>query len=107
MIRWIAVLAGLAGLLGTGLYFQATRPVFVAVAKAKRQRIGAFIEERGKTRLPDIYRITMPSTGRIMPISPCKGSFPFSRATLAQSSIRSLILSVVTPMLTKGIASLA
>jgi multidrug efflux pump subunit AcrA (membrane-fusion protein) len=40
----------------------------VDVAVARMGRIRTYVEERAKTRLPVVYRITMPLDGRILPI---------------------------------------
>ena len=41
----------------------------VEVAEVRRGPIQEFVDERGKTRLPQTYLITMPITGRIEPIA--------------------------------------
>lgn len=41
----------------------------VEMAKVSRGEIREYIDERGKTRLPDVYQITMPFGGRIEPIA--------------------------------------
>ena len=43
--------------------------VTVQSAPAERKSIRSYVEERAKTRLPEIYRITMPLQGRILPIT--------------------------------------
>ena len=43
--------------------------VTVQSAQAERKSIQSYVEERAKTRLPEIYRITMPLQGRILPIT--------------------------------------
>ncbi len=45
----------------------------VSVAVAERKAIREYVEDLGKTRLPDIHRITMPLQGRILPISLYEG----------------------------------
>ena len=68
MSRWIwilfiVVLSG--GILAYVLSLGGT-PVDVAVAEAGEIRI--YVEERAKTRLPKIFRVSMPLAGRIQPI---------------------------------------
>jgi HlyD family secretion protein len=46
----------------------------VEVAKVTRGEIQAFVDERGKTRLPQTYLITMPLAGRIEPIELIEGT---------------------------------
>ena len=49
----------------------ALRPgVPVQVATVRRDAIRAYVEEQqARTRVPDIYQITMPLAGRVLPIS--------------------------------------
>ena len=49
-------------------------PVPIQAGKAQRGEIRVFVEERAKTRLPDVYRITMPVPGRILPIELTEGT---------------------------------
>lgn len=74
MSYWKAI--GVLALLIVGGYFafeklQTATPVDVVVAG--KGDIRTFVEERAKTRLPHVYRITMPGDGRIMPISLVEG----------------------------------
>jgi HlyD family secretion protein len=46
----------------------------VEAAKAHRGSIAEFVEERGKTRLPQTYNVTMPFDGRIAPIEIVEGT---------------------------------
>lgn len=45
------------------------RGIPVDAADARRGPIREYIEEQAKTRLPDVYQITMPLQGRILPIT--------------------------------------
>lgn len=56
------------------------RGVPVQVAEAERATIRSYVEERATTRLPDVYRITMPLQGRILPIDLREGQ----RVTVGQ-----------------------
>jgi len=72
---WIVLLAVIACAVGAGWVLTEYRPgVPVKVAAAKIGPIDEFVIERGKTRLPRTYVITMPSTGRIEPIVLEEGS---------------------------------
>lgn len=49
-------------------YYDATRPLPVDGARAEIGTIQTFVEDRARTTLPKIHRLTMPLTGRILPI---------------------------------------
>lgn len=53
--------------------WRSTSGIAVAVARAQRGEIHALVDERGKTRLPRTYLITMPYSGRIAPIALSEG----------------------------------
>lgn len=63
-----------AVLIGAAVYFAATRPKAVQTARARRGEIRQFVDELGKTRLPDVYAIRMPYMGRIEPIELREGA---------------------------------
>ena len=67
--KWISILGGILVVLLLGAYFGMGGAVPVQMAEAKRGRIEAYVEERARTTLPHIYRITMPLEGRIEPIT--------------------------------------
>ncbi len=46
----------------------------VEAAKVRKGPIQEFIDERGKTRLPQVYSVTMPFEGRIQPIELVEGT---------------------------------
>ncbi|HKD38431.1 MAG TPA: HlyD family efflux transporter periplasmic adaptor subunit [Pirellulales bacterium] len=60
-----AIVAGL-GAFGSG--------VPVEAAKVRKGPIREFVDERGKTRLPQVYSITMPFDGRVAPIKLVEGA---------------------------------
>lgn len=64
-LRWI-VLICLVVVAAAFWFRQAALPVNVAVAR--RGPIQSFVDERAKTRLPHVHRITMPQAGRILAI---------------------------------------
>lgn len=66
-LLWIALLIALVGGGVAAYLLQPGTPVDVAVAKTGTVRV--YVEERAKTRLPRVYRITMPLNGRILPIT--------------------------------------
>ncbi len=66
VIAAIAILAVVSRFMDGGLPVEA--------AAARHGSIAEFIEERGKTRLPQTYNITMPFDGRIAPIEIVEGT---------------------------------
>jgi HlyD family secretion protein len=66
----------------------------VEVARAKTGRIRSFIDEQGKTRLPQTYLITMPITGRIEAIGLVEGMQVRKGEVVARIVPRDLELSV-------------
>jgi HlyD family secretion protein len=56
----------------------------VEVAVARRGPIAEFIDERGKTRLPEVHSITMPYTARIEPITLIEGAEVYRGQIVAQ-----------------------
>lgn len=68
MWRWIVgviVLAGIGYVLSRGV---GGRAATVDVATVETGEMTAYVEEQAKTRVPEIYEITMPLQGRILPI---------------------------------------
>lgn len=65
---WVVVLV-VAGAAAVGFVSLSGSPLEVDSAVARYAPLRKFVEERGKTRLPNVYRITMPQTGRILPIT--------------------------------------
>ncbi|MEZ6045649.1 MAG: efflux RND transporter periplasmic adaptor subunit [Planctomycetaceae bacterium] len=53
---------------GLGYWSYLQSGMLVEVAAVRKGKIVAYIEERAKTRVPEVYEITMPLTGRIKPI---------------------------------------
>lgn len=74
MNKWlIAGVIAAAVLLSSGGMFLLRWGEPVDTAPVVRGRITEFVDERGKTRLPEIHRITMPFSGRIEPIQLVEG----------------------------------
>lgn len=69
MRRWIWIALLVAAVTAAVLVYVNQPGVPVDVAVAKRGTVRVAVEERAKTRLPDVYRITMPLAGRIKPIA--------------------------------------
>ena len=68
MIRRLLVLViSLAGLLAVVLAMLWSPGVPVQVARAEYRSIEEYVDEQGKTRLPQTYTITMPFAGRLRP----------------------------------------
>ncbi|MCA9185853.1 MAG: HlyD family efflux transporter periplasmic adaptor subunit [Pirellulaceae bacterium] len=70
--------------------WMAPRGVPVDVAVARRGVIREYVEERAKTRLPDIYEITMPLNGRILPITLREGDRVTSGEVVARMDTEEL-----------------
>lgn len=69
MKRFLWIALAIAVVLG-GVAVYLLRPgTPVDVAVAKKGTVQAYVEERAKTRLPRTYRVTMPLSGRILPIT--------------------------------------
>lgn len=90
MTRWIVI--GLLAAAGIGIWVYSVSPrgIPVLAAPAKRQTIRAYIEERAKTRLPDIHRITMPLQGRILPIELQEGETVSADQVVARMDTKDL-----------------
>ena len=75
MKRFITILICVvaAGLLGTVAVATLSTGVPVETAIVERGTIRVYVEERGKTRVQDIFRLTMPLDGRIQRITLTEG----------------------------------
>jgi HlyD family secretion protein len=69
MGRWIWILLGLIAAGAATAWALTPKGIPVDVAHARRQAIREYVEEQAKTRLPDVYQITMPLQGRVLPIT--------------------------------------
>jgi len=67
--KWILIGGGLLVVVLLGVYYGMGGAVPVQMAEASRGRIDAYVEERARTTLPHVFRITMPLEGRIEPIT--------------------------------------
>lgn len=71
MVRWllITLTVVVVALVAVAVWWSASRGVEVQATRVTRGAIREFIDERGKTRLPEPVLITMPFAGRIEAIS--------------------------------------
>lgn len=82
MIIVAVVLLIVVGLTVAGAAFRSGQPV--QAAKAERRTIREFVDERGKTRLPETLLITMPYSGRIERITLKEGDSVTKGEVVAQ-----------------------
>jgi HlyD family secretion protein len=90
MWRWIWVLTVLVVLAGVTVWAMSPKGAPVDVGVARRQTIREYVEEQAKTRLPDIYQITMPLQGRVLPITLNEGDLVHQGQVVAQLDARDL-----------------
>ena len=69
MKKWIVIVVLVAAAVGALVYKGATASTPVRIARIERGEIRAYIDERAKTTLPHVWRLTMPLDGRIRPIT--------------------------------------
>lgn len=69
MVRWLLAIIGVAAVAGVAIFSGRQTGLPVDVATAETASIREYVEEQAKTRLPEIYEITMPLEGRVLPIS--------------------------------------
>lgn len=86
MSRLIKILVGVAAVAGIAMAVVTAmaQGVPVDAATVERGTIRTYVEERGKTRLPDIYRLTMPLDGRIQRIALQEGDTVSNGDVVAQ-----------------------
>ena len=73
MTRWILIAGVVCAGIGAWVLLSEPQGVPVVTAKARKGQIRSYIEERARSRLPEIHRITMPQQGRILPIEVVEG----------------------------------
>lgn len=83
-LKWIVLALVIIGGVGASMamFGGAKTPVDVGLSEAGP--ISTFVEEQAKTRLPDVYRITMPLAGRILPIELTEGDHVSVGQTVAR-----------------------
>jgi len=69
MGKWIIGLLIVAGIIAALAKAGGGRAVTVDVATVETGEMTAYVEEQAKTRVPDVFEITMPLQGRILPIT--------------------------------------
>ncbi len=74
MWRWVWISILLIVAAGAAAIAMQPNGVPVDVAIAQRKEIREYVEEQAKTRLPEIYEITMPLQGRVRPITLDEGN---------------------------------
>lgn len=86
MSRVMKVLIGVAAVAGVAVavVMAMSKGVPVDTAAVERGTVRTYVEERGKTRLPEIYRLTMPLDGRIERISLKEGDTVSNGDVVAQ-----------------------
>ena len=94
MIRWIILLIVVI-VIAAVVYMSLASSEFVDTTTARRAAISSYIEERAKTRLPMVYRITMPIAGRIEPIELDEGDLVRAGQIVAQIEPADLETAVV------------
>jgi len=67
MWKWVLGVIVLAGI-GVGFARMGAKGAPVRTATARRGPISAYVEERARTTLPRVWRLTMPLDGRVKPI---------------------------------------
>lgn len=90
MAKWWSLLLILLLLALAGMAWIAPRGMPVEARQPERKAIREYIEEEGKTRLPDVVRITMPLQGRILPIELNEGDRVTSGQVVARLDPRDL-----------------
>jgi HlyD family secretion protein len=74
MKRWIVLIVVMVAVaICAGVYRSATHGLPVQAARVGRGSIQEFIDERGKTRLPETHLVTMPFAGRVQQIELLEG----------------------------------
>ena len=85
MKTWIWITIGVVLIGGLAAFFMApSKGVAVDAVEVTRGPIREYVDERGKTRLPQTYLITMPSAGRVEAIGLTAGSKVKKGQTVAQ-----------------------
>ncbi|MCP4194391.1 MAG: HlyD family efflux transporter periplasmic adaptor subunit [Planctomycetaceae bacterium] len=90
MARWIVIGLLVAGGIGAGIFLASPRGIPVLTATAKVQTIRTYIQERAKTQLPEVHRITMPLQGRILPIEIEEGEWVTANQIVARLDTQDL-----------------
>lgn len=95
MWRWIAGLLIVAGIVGIIVSTLSGRAVTVDAALVKSGEMTAYVEEQAKTRVPEVFEITMPLQGRILPIELREGDPVEKGQVVARMDVADLDTDVV------------
>ena len=92
--KWIII--GIAGVLVLALvvWVMMPQPLLVQMAQADQGRVRAYVEERARTSLPHVWRLTMPQDGRIMPITIKAGTLVKEGQVVAEMDVADLLTTV-------------
>ena len=90
MAKWWSLLLLALVVAVAGMTWLGPRGVPVEARRPERKAIREYIEEEGKTRLPEVVRITMPLQGRILPIELNEGDRVQSGQVVARLDPRDL-----------------
>ena len=82
MTRWLVLVVVVVVVLAIVIGMSLGGTTTVQAGRAKQGVMRAFVEERGKTRLPQTYRITMPADGRLAAITLKEGDRDVPRARI-------------------------
>ena len=82
-VRTLVISVAAVAVIGFMVYRDASKGVTVRVAQITEGPLEAYIEERAYTSLPNIYHITMPMQGRILPIEVTEGDQVTNRQVVA------------------------
>ncbi len=94
MKRWIIIGIVVIAIVGISLAVSVSPGQVVLASVAKKGLMRSFVEERGKTRLPQTYHITMPSDGRILAIDLKEGDAVSAGQIVARMAPQDLQLAV-------------
>ncbi len=94
MKLWLSIGCVVIAAVGWGLWSDVLSSVEVEVAEAARGAVSEFVDQRGKTRLPMVHRITMPQAGWIEAITLEEGSLVEKGQAVAGIAPRDLLLAV-------------
>lgn len=70
---WVAVIAVLALIIGQAIVGELTKKVDIRTATVTEGPIMAYVEERARTSLPNLYHVTMPMQGRVLSVNVQEG----------------------------------
>lgn len=82
MLKWIIAIIVIATVIGLAVNYQPEVPV--TTHRVERGLVQEFFEERAKTRVPEVYRISMPLDGRVLPIQLVEGDAVSSGQVVAR-----------------------